>query len=510
MASDSPLQILQISSRDAGGGAERIAWDLFRTYRSRGHDSRLAVGYKHSADHDVLPMPHHLARPAIRGNLWRVHHHLQPFYRKSRLARGLCRFVHRLAEPEGHRNVQAGVEDFHFPGIHHLFDRLDIRPDVMHLHNLHGQYFDLRVLPNLCRRQPVVITLHDAWMTTGHCAHSFDCERWRTGCGECPDLTIYPAIRRDATADNWRTKRALYADCRLFVATPCRWLMEKVRASMLWPAVAESRVIPHGIDLSIFQPADRGDARRQAGLPADPFIVLCAANGIRRNPWRDFETMRRAVAVAAERMDERSSPQGKHGPTSIHFIALGESAPGERIGRATIQFIPFTSDPHAVARYYQGADVYLHAARADTFPNTVLEALACGTPVVATAVGGIPEQIRSLPAPFSSTPGLLAAKPSPTGILTEGGDAEAMAEAIVLLATQQELRRCLGENAARDAVRRFDLNRLAADYLHWYREILGNQSTGLEPTSNAPEWRSSSSHGTMTTCPTTRSSLNQR
>jgi glycosyltransferase involved in cell wall biosynthesis len=75
------------------------------------------------------------------------------------------------------------------------------------------------------------------------------------------------------------------------------------------------------------------------------------------------------------------------------MIALGEDCPDEQIGEATIRFVPFESNEHTVARYYRAADVYLHPARADTFPTSVLEAMACGTPVVASDVGGIPEQV---------------------------------------------------------------------------------------------------------------------
>ena len=119
---------------------------------------------------------------------------------------------------------------------------------------------------------PTVLTLHDAWLLSGHCAHSFDCERWKTGCGECPDLTIEPAIRRDATADNWVRKRDIYARSRLYVATPSPWLMGRVEQSMLAPAVEQARVIPNGVDLSVFRPADKrsiraGSASRQT-LPS--------------------------------------------------------------------------------------------------------------------------------------------------------------------------------------------------------------------------------------------------
>src|ERR671918_1684959 len=96
--------------------------------------------------------------------------------------------------------------------------------------------------------------------------------------------------------------------------------------------------------------------------------------------------MRSAIGQLAERRSQRQ----------LIFVALGEDAPAERIGAAEVRFVPYQKDAALVARYYQAADIYIHSARADTFPNTVLEALACGTPVVATAVGGISEQVKGL------------------------------------------------------------------------------------------------------------------
>src|SRR5262249_38731490 len=135
------------------------------------------------------------------------------------------------------------------------------------------------------------------------CSHSFICERWQTGCGRCPDLTLYPAVRRDATAYNWRRKQRIYRQCRLHVATPCRWLMDKVERSMLAPAVAEGRVIPNGIDRDIFRPGDRRGARSRLGLPADAHVLLFAANRwIRASTARDYPTMREAVGRVADRL----------------------------------------------------------------------------------------------------------------------------------------------------------------------------------------------------------------
>jgi glycosyltransferase involved in cell wall biosynthesis len=109
-----------------------------------------------------------------------------------------------------------------------------------------------------------------------------------------------------------------------------------------------------------------------------------------------------------------------------------------------------------VARYYQAADVYVHAARADTFPNTVLEAQACGTPVVATAVGGIPEQVED----------------GRSGYLVSAGDAPALAERLTQLLSDTELRGRMGIQAAEAARRRFDLSRQADAYLDWYRMLV--------------------------------------
>ncbi len=345
--------------------------------------------------------------------------------------------------------VYRGREDFYAPGTWHLLELFPEPVDILHLHNLHkswlndqGEYFDLRALPWLSQRLPVVMTLHDAWLISGHCAHSFECERWKSGCGLCPDLTIYPAIRKDGTAYNWVRKRDIYRQSRLNVVAPSHWLLEKVKQSSLSAGMLRACVIPNGVDLTVFHP---GSGERIAlGLPLDANILVFSADGIRKNQMKDFQTLRLAIAQVAERL-----------PKTL-FVALGEAGPTEQVGRAEVRFVPYQTEPEMVARYYRAADAYIHAARADTFPNSVIEALACGTPVVATHVGGIPEQIRE----------------GETGFLTPAGDPQALATKIEQLLNNLEDRRQMGNAAAQDAQRRFDVNRQADAYLAWYREIL--------------------------------------
>ncbi len=445
------LRILQVNAYDVAGGAEKVAFDLFRSYRARGRQSWLAVGFKRSAEADVLSL-----RPDAPPDAWglfclALNDLLEPLARRAPGVWRVRDFLRKAAFAQRQLNTALGREHFYFPATRRLLSLPPQRPDVLHCHNLHGGYFDLRELPRLSRQAPLVLTLHDAWLLSGHCAHSFNCERWQSGCGHCPDLTIYPALQRDATAFNWRRKRGIYARSRLFIAAPSRWLMQKVERSMLAPGAAQMRVIPNGVDLTTFHPADKLAARVALNIPPQAAVLLIAANGIRQNQWKDYQTLRAAVARVAAQMPGRA----------VLFLGLGDDAPPERMGEAEVRFVPFQSEAATVARYYQAADVYVHAARADTFPNTVLEALACGTPVVATAVGGIPEQIRSLPESAEAT-----------GVLTPPGDAAALATAVARLLSDSALQTQLSRHAAADARQRFDFEREVSDYLAWYDEIL--------------------------------------
>ena len=451
---DKHLKIMQVSTLDIGGGAEKVAWNLFQAYRLQGYKSWLAVGHKRSEDPYVFSIPNdkyrsRWAKVWLTGSQW-----LQPLVGKVRGVGRVQNLFRQIAEPFRWWKQIQGHEVFDFSGTWHLLELTPERPTIVHCHNLHGKYFDLRSLPWLSFQVPTILTLHDAWLLSGHCAHSFTCERWKIGCGHCPDLTIEPAIRRDKTAENWQLKQQIFAKSHLYVVTPSQWLMDKVKLSMLAPTIVEARVIPNGLDLSIFQVADRQFVRSLLGIPQDVKVLLFTANGIRQNSWKDYNTLRSVVAQVAERLDDQD----------VLFIALGEDAPAERVGRAEVHFVPYQKDPNMVARYYQAANVYIHAAKADTFPNTVLEALACGIPVVATAVGGIPEQIKE----------------ARTGFLVLPGDTEAMTEAIVRLLTDDQLHKFLGKNAAQDARQRFGMKRQVDDYIDWYHEISENWQLSSE------------------------------
>lgn len=443
------LKILQISALDLIGGAGRVAFNLHKAYRNIGHHATLAVGQRQSDDHHVVTINNDAHRDNWAKFWISVGNFLQHIIGN---ARGIWRirnlFSYQIGQTRRWREVKAGHEDFDFPGTWRVLEIPSARPRILHCHNLHGNYFDLRALPWLSHQVPTVLTLHDAWLLSGHCAHSFNCERWKIGCGHCPDLSIPPAIPRDATAYNWQRKKEIYSKSRLYVATPSKWLMDKVVQSILVPGMVETRVIPYGVDFSIFHPKCMNEARSKLNIPRNNKVLLFTSDRIRTNPWKDYETMRASIASITELLPKKK----------FLFLALGEDAPDERIGKSKIKFIPYQSDSSSISIYYQAADVYIHAARADTFPNSVLEALSCGTPVVATAVGGIPEQVEH----------------GKTGFLVPNGDSNTMAIRLTQILNDESLRNRFSQAAVEDSKSRFDLEREVKDYLNWHEEILIN------------------------------------
>ena len=98
---------------------------------------------------------------------------------------------------------------------------------LLNFHTLHDDYFSYLMLPSLTRDKPGVCTLHDMWSFTGHCAYSYDCSKWQTGCGKCPYPNALPAIERDATSLEWKLKNWAYRHSNLTIVAPSRWLAER-------------------------------------------------------------------------------------------------------------------------------------------------------------------------------------------------------------------------------------------------------------------------------------------
>jgi glycosyltransferase involved in cell wall biosynthesis len=432
------MRILLLNTVDHGGGAAGVAFNLYRSYRHHGHDARLLVGFKYGNENTVSQID-----PYAHTSFWAPLSALgEQWVRRLPKFRGQYRlmlWLRRTAWPRRWVDHRRGLAEFNYPYSYHLLDDPDWRPEVIHAHNLHGNYFDLRALPYLSQQVPVVWTLHDAWAIGGGCAHfvHLNCTPWQSGCAECP--LDGPAI---ATAENWKQKREVYAHSKLAVATPSQWLMDLVEKSGLNPW--RTRVIPNGVDLRIFKPSDQLEARRTLRLPSDAFICLFVApRGDKPDPHKDYKTVEEVVKNLLADVPSRN----------LFFVCLGGDEKFN--GDSRFKYPGHVSEPHLVALYYQAANVLLHAAKVDTFPSVVIEAQACGVPVIASAVGGIPEQVVE----------------EHTGFLIPSGNSDLMAQRVKQLMNHNNLWRQMSLAAAKHAKRFFSLECQVEAYLQWFEKL---------------------------------------
>lgn len=255
-----------------------------------------------------------------------------------------------------------------------------IRPDVIHLHNIHGYYLNYKILFRYLAASgtPVVWTMHDCWAATGHCPYYtfVQCIVWQSerGCRRCPQKKSYPkSILFSNAAHNFRCKRKcfnLLPESQLTIVTPSRWLSDEIGKSYL--GHYRRTVINNGIDLDIFKPSmDKNDA-------AEKFVILGVAS-----VWDERKGLADFIKLAdLLREDEE-----------IVLVGLSEKQMLALPKDKRIRGIKRTESQEELAALYSAALCFVNPTYEDTFPTTNLEALACGTPVVTYRTGGSPEAV---------------------------------------------------------------------------------------------------------------------
>lgn len=432
------MDILQVNTTDGGGGAEKVAMDLHRSYILLGLDSTLLVGLKKTGLSSVHQIP-----PTRWYQLWNdidnqlIESHIKGAYRLHKL-------VKQIRAPYFEYARKTGKENYHYPSSVKSVLDFQEHADVVHLHNLHANFFDLRMLPSLSKKKPILITMHDEYLFTGHCAGTLGCERWRTGCGACPHLETYPSVKRDNTRFNWNRKQKIFAKSQLSLVAPSAWLAERARQSLL--SHLPVRVIPNGIDLSVFKPGSQKAARAALSLDLDAFIILYTAVGGRVNQFKDYEMLDRLVLrLQAQRF----------GRPVILLAVGGWKEFKSEVNDITMIEKSYVASPKEMASYYQACNLYIHTAKADNAPLVILEAMACGKPVLATNAGGIPELVRE----------------GVTGFTVPVSDDEQMALKVLEMVQNPDRLRLMGLNAAEIAKNEYGLDRMVQNYLDLYHEL---------------------------------------
>lgn len=316
-----------------------------------------------------------------------------------------------------------------------------IRPDIIHLHHLHGYFINIEILFNYLKESqiPIVWTFHDCWSFTGHCAH-FDfigCEKWKTQCEHCEQKKEYPkSLIFDRSRQNYIDKKRIFNTVdKMTIVSVSNWLANKVRESFLkdFP----NRVIHNGIDLNMFYPTgSRETIEDRFGLK-DKFIILGVAS-----TWDKRKGLDEFIKLA--------NFIDKHVYTIV-LIGLSETQiknlPKDIIG------IQRTENVGQLADLYTAADVFLNLTLEDTFPTTNLESLACGTPVITYRTGGSVESVSV-----------------DTGIVVEQGDITGLIQAINTI--RYKGKEFYGDNCRKNAIENYDKMIKFNDYFALYTEIL--------------------------------------
>jgi glycosyltransferase involved in cell wall biosynthesis len=413
-----PLRIALVHAADAGGGAERSVLTLHQSLLRLGHDCSLYVGYKHTNEPGVIEIERVRGVPGLQ-----------------RLARTV----------EG----AAGLQGLYAPGFRRLIRRLSPSTDVVHMHSLWGagHYADMWGLSLAASRFGTILTLRDEWMLTGHCACTHLCERWRIGCGQCPDLTIPPRIERDGTALNFQLKRRIMQRSHIHVTTVSRYLQDKAEQSPIMRGRSVTTIY-NGIDLVTFSPGDQKAARQALGLPVEGFFTLLAGQTI--------EGIRRGIAQqAAEALRRLNHPR-------VTPLLVGHSA---GLVAATLPIssivLPFQALPEAMAQCYRAADLTLVSSEVETFGRIAAESQACGTPVITTDAGGLPEVVQH----------------GTGGLVVPNRDVDAFLGAIQYLIGDAARREAMARAGVDWVARNFADQTVAASYVALYERVLAERSS---------------------------------
>lgn len=315
-------------------------------------------------------------------------------------------------------------------------------PDLVHLHWICHSFVNIRTVGRI--RSPILWTLHDSWPFTGGCHIHYDCIRYKNTCGKCPQLGA--KRENDLSRWVWHKKRKAWETANITVVTPSNWLAACARESSLF-CDRRVQVIPNGIDTEKFKPINKNTARNILGLSNDKYLIAFGAlSALRdRNKGNHF-------------LDEILSELEFKYNKKFEMVVFGSSAPSaDHQLNYPVTYMGTLHDEISMTLLYSAVDVFLLPSLSENLPNTVMESLSCGTPVVAFNIGGNPDMIDH----------------KKNGYLAKPYDPADLARGISWVLEDKERWKLLSKNARTKVVREFAIEKVARRYVELYREILG-------------------------------------
>ena len=276
-----------------------------------------------------------------------------------------------------------------------------IQPDIIHIHNIHGYFLNYRVLFDYLAQcnTPVVWTVHDCWLYTGHCYYYsyIGCNKWKTECVQCPQRKLFPTSWwADRSTQNFRDKKAAFTSLpkeRFTIVPVSHWIKGEMLHSFLKDY--DFRVIHNGIDTNVFTIYDPAEVKKKYQLEGKRIILGVASIWCEEKGWNDFMRL-------AERLDEDE-----------RLVLVGVDEKHQAMLPKHVTGISRTENIRQLAELYSAAEAFVNPTWQDNYPTVNLEAIACGTPVVTYRTGGSIEAVTEH-----------------TGMVVEQGDVDGLLQAI--------------------------------------------------------------------------------
>jgi glycosyltransferase involved in cell wall biosynthesis len=406
------VNILQINSSDYsdGGGGAIAMYRLAQGLRASGLDCKILSGIK-TTDLD-----------------WS-----RQIHRNPKIEERVRRWTSKL-----------GLNDLHCISSFELTkEKFYLDADIINFHVIHSNFFSYLALSRLTQTKPGVFTLHDMWSFTGHCAYSYECMRWKNGCGQCPYPDTYPPIHHDGTYWEWKLKDWVYSRSNLTIVAPSRWLTEQAKSSML--SRFHIHHIPYGVDTSAYKPLDPKLCRAALGISQNKHVLLFSAVDL-KDARKGGDLLAKALAQLPDTFKQDCLLLTLGNGT--HQLASVVDIPMVNLG--------YVSSDRLKSIAYSAADLFIFPTRADNLPLVLQESMACGTPMISFNIGGVSDLVR---------PGL-------TGYLAQPEDIDDFCQGIVDLLDDNTKRQIMGKNCRRIALDEYTLDLQAKRYQHLYQQLL--------------------------------------
>ena len=357
------MKILIVSKSDTTGGAAIAAMRLKDALQANGQSVKMLVQEKKSIDEKVVSTGESANKKKWNFVLFLIERLYFYFFEKSKAVR--FAFSPAVAGEDISKN------------------QLVKEADVIHIHWFNQGFLSLNGLNKLIKlKKPIVWTLHDMWAFTGGCHYSGDCENYKNNCGNCKFLKR-PG-NQDLSSLILKKKLKILQASNIQFVTCSNWLAQKAKESSLLSGF-DIKSIPNPIDTGIFYPKEKSVVRQKLGLPINKKLILFGSANIMDE--------RKGVIYLLEALKKMDNEQPDL-KNEIEIIMFGKS------DEAFLSKIPYKVNnlgllqgESNIAEVYSAANVFVLPSLEDNLPNTIMESLACGTPVVAFNTGGIPEMI---------------------------------------------------------------------------------------------------------------------